>query len=56
MRKIKILHWKLEIGKIFKNLSKTPILRLNPLGCINKNSFIVIEKNKQEKSRKFKFF
>ena len=28
---IKILHRKLEIGKILKNLSKTPILRLNPL-------------------------
>ena len=49
MRKIKILHRKLEIGKIFKNLSKTLILRLNPLCCINKNSFIVIGKNKQEK-------
>ena len=55
MRKIKILHRKLEIGKIFKNLSKILILRLNPLCCINKNSFIVIGKNKQEKSRNFKF-
>ena len=55
MRKIKILHRKLEIGKILKNLSKTLILHLNPLCCINKNSFIVIGKNKQEKSRNFKF-
>ena len=55
MREIKILHRKLEIGKILKNLSKTPILRLNPLCCINKNGFIVIGKNKQEKSGKFKF-
>ena len=55
MRKIKILHQKLEIGKILKNLSKTPILRLNPLCCINKNSFIIIGKNKQEKSENFKF-
>ena len=55
MREIKILHRKLEIGKIFKNLSKTPILRLNPLCWTNKNSFIIMKKNKQEKSGKFKF-
>ena len=55
MREIKILHRKLEMGKIFKNLSKTPILRLNALRCINKNSFILIGKNKQEKSGNFKF-
>ena len=54
MREIKILHRKLEIGKILKNLSKTLILRLNLLCRINKNSFIVIGKNKQEKSRNFK--
>ena len=55
MREIKILHQKLEMGKIFLNLSKPPILRLNPLHCINKNSFILIGKNKQEKSGNFKF-
>ena len=55
MREIKILHRKLEISKIFKNLPKTPILRLNPLCCVNKNSFILIGNNKQEKSEKFKF-
>ena len=55
-REIKILHRKLEIGKILKKLSKTPILRLNPLSCINKNSFIVIGKNKQEKSRNLSFY
>ena len=53
-RKIKILHRKLEIGKIKKNLSKTPTLRLKPLRCINKNSVTVIGKNKQEKSGNFK--
>ena len=55
MRKIKILHQKLEIGKILKNLSKTLILRLDLLCCINKNSFILIGKNKQEKLGNFKF-
>ena len=55
MRKIKILHRKLEIGKILKNLSKTLILHLNSLCCISKNSFIVIGKNKQKKSGNFKF-
>ena len=55
MREIKILHRKLEIRKILKNLSKTPILRLNPLCCIIKNNFIVTGKNKQKKSGNFKF-
>ena len=56
MREIKILHRKLEIGKIFKNLSKPPILHLNPLRCINKNSFIVIGKNKQKSQETSSFY
>ena len=48
-REIKIWHWKPEIGKISKNLSKTHILLLNPSSCLNKKSIIVIGKNTQEK-------
>ena len=52
---IKILYRKPDIGKDSKNLSKTPILLLNLLLCINKKSVIVIGKNKQE-SEKFRFY
>ena len=56
MRKIKILHRKLEIGKIFKHLSKTLILRLNPLSCINKNSFIILEKTNRKSQETSSFY
>ena len=56
MHEIKILHRKLEIGKTLKKLSKTLILRLNPLRCINKNSFIPMGKKQKEKVRKLQVF
>ena len=45
---MEMLHRKSEIGKISN--SWTPFLN-----CTNKNTIIVIGKNKHEKSRKFKF-
>ena len=51
---IKILRRKAEIDKVKKIWSKTAILLLNPLSCINKNSINVTSENKQEKFKKFK--
>ena len=56
MRKIKILHRKLEIGKILKKLSKTPILRLNPLCCIKQKQFHRNWKKQTGKVRKLQVF
>ena len=56
MREIKILRRKLEIGKTFKNLSKTPHFTLEPLMLNTQKQFHHNGKKQTGKVRKIQVF